>query len=390
MTDAFFCLCCRQGCRRSRRLKRKNHGVGVFASNEYNNVSEKNGMIRIAQYNKYIATGVVLLFAAGVLYLVRIFFVALFGAYIFSFLFSPVYLGLNRRIRNDHISALLTLTLIALVALMPMLLVTYTAFQQAVAFQDRLNLEEINRLMQGIHLPVSLQKIVQRLVMDLSNSIADSLPTIFSTASHVAISVFIMFIVMYSIFLKIHYVIARSLEYLPFSQKNAIWLIKQFEQISRAVLIGQLMISGLQGLLGGLGFYFLGIPNSALWGVMMAILSLVPIFGTSLIWLPAGIYFLAQGDNVSGILILLWGGIVVSHIDNVVRPIFGSKLGNINPVVMLVGAFSGLDFFGIVGVVLGPLILAFFFALLQVYRQEYLGHPVPMTRAQVLETSDSH
>ncbi len=346
-------------------------------------------MIRIAQYNKYIATGMVLVFALGILYLVRIFFLALFGAYIFSFLFSPVYIYLGKRLRSDHLAAMTTIVIIGLLAMLPLFLATYTAFQQALVFQDELNMDDITRLMQKVHIPLNLQKAVQKLVMDLSGIIAASLPSIFNIASHVVISLFIMFVAMYNIFLKIHYVIARSLEYLPFSQKNAIWLVRQFEQISRAVLIGQILICCLQGLLGGLGFFFLGIPNGALWGMVMAVLSLVPILGTSLIWLPTSLYYLAQDDMLRGIGLLLWGGIVVSHIDNIVRPILGSRLGKINGIVMLVGAFAGLDFFGIVGVVLGPLLLAFFFAFLQVYRQEYLGHPVPMSRAQILSSGES-
>jgi predicted PurR-regulated permease PerM len=119
----------------------------------------------------------------------------------------------------------------------------------------------------------------------------------------------------------------------------------------------------------------------------MAILSLVPVVGTSLVWLPAGLYLLAHKDYSAGIGLLLWGAIVISHIDQVVRPLLGKKLGNINPIVMMLGAFAGLEFFGIVGVVLGPFLLAFFFLLLQVYRQEYLGHPVPLTRAEILMDS---
>jgi len=313
----------------------------------------------------------------------------LFGAYVFSFLFSPVYILLAKKLRSDHLAASLTIILVALVALLPLFLATYTAFHQASAFQDHLNIEAINQVMQKIKMPLNVQKAVQKLIMDLSSSLADALPSIFSIASHVAISLFIMFVAMYNIFLKIHYVIARSLEYLPFSQKNAIWLVQQFEQISRAVLVGQILICCMQGLLGGLGFFFFGITNAALWGMMMAVLSLVPIFGTSLIWLPTGLYFLAQDDTFTGLGLILWGGIVVSHIDNVVRPILGSKLGKINPIIMLIGAFAGLDFFGILGVVLGPLLLAFFFVFLQVYRQEYLGHPIPLSRAQILSASEN-
>jgi predicted PurR-regulated permease PerM len=184
--------------------------------------------------------------------------------------------------------------------------------------------------------------------------------------------------------LDIHYVIIRSTEYLPFKQANAIWLVHEFEHISKAILLGQILVSSLQGLMGGLGFFMFGLPNAVLWGIVMAVVSLVPVVGTSIIWLPAGIYLLAHKDYFNGVGLLLWGAIAVSHIDNFVRPRLGKKLGNINPIVMILGAFSGLEFFGIVGVVVGPLMLAFFLLMLQVYRQEYLGYPAPANQAHIL------
>jgi predicted PurR-regulated permease PerM len=108
------------------------------------------------------------------------------------------------------------------------------------------------------------------------------------------------------------------------------------------------------------------------------------VVGTSLVWLPAGVYLLAHQDYYSGLGLLVWGAVAVSHIDNFVRPRLGKRLGNINPIVMLLGAFAGLEFFGIVGLVVGPFMLAFFLLLLQVYRQEYLGHPAPLGWAEVL------
>jgi len=193
-----------------------------------------------------------------------------------------------------------------------------------------------------------------------------------------------MFFMMYYIFIDIHYVIIRSTEYLPFSQIHAIWLIHEFEHISKAILLGQILVSSLQGLMGGLGFFIFGLPDAVLWGIVMAVVSLVPLVGTSLVWLPAGVFLLAHNNYTHGIGLLLWGSIVVSHIDNFVRPKLGKKLGNINPIVMVLGAFAGLEFFGIAGVVVGPFLLAFFLLLVQVYRREYLGHPIALSRAHVL------
>jgi predicted PurR-regulated permease PerM len=338
------------------------------------------------EFKKYLASG--LLFTLGVflLYLLRIYFLAIFGAYVFSFMFAPVYIWIRKKIGKEEVAALLTVLMILVVALAPLLMVCYTAFNQAVALEDKFDPQDVSILFSRLNpsMRAKIDLFLQHLTRDFSATLTGVLPSIFAAVSHLVVSLFLMFFVMYYIFLNIHYVFIRSAEYLPFKQSNAIWLVRQFEHISKAILLGQIMVSSLQGLMGGIGFFMFGLPDAALWGIVMAVLSLVPIVGTSLVWLPASIYLLAHSSYSSGIGLLLWSSIVVSHIDNFVRPRLGRKLGNINPIVMLLGAFAGLEFFGIVGVVLGPFLLAFFLLLLQVYRQEYLGHPAPLTRAQVL------
>jgi predicted PurR-regulated permease PerM len=338
------------------------------------------------EYKKHIATGLLLVLGLFLLYLLRIFFLAVFGAYVFSFLFAPVYIWLKKRIGKDELAALLTIFLILVVALVPLLMICYTAFNQALALGSKLNPQDVAVLLEHFNPKVkaAVDQVLQRLIQDFSSKLTEALPSVFAAVSNLAVSLFVMFFVLYYIFLNIHYVFARSAEFLPFKQSNAIWLVHQFEHTSKAILLGQLLVSGLQGLMGGIGFLMFGLPDAVLWGIVMAVLSLVPVLGTSLVWLPAGVYLLLHGNYFAGTGMLLWGVIVVSHIDSLVRPHLGKKLGNINPVVMVLGAFGGLEFFGIVGIVVGPFLLAFFLLLLQVYRQEYLGHPGPLRRARVL------
>ncbi len=337
-------------------------------------------------YKKYVATGLLLVLGLFLLFLLRIFFLGLFGAYVFSFIFSPVYIWLRKKTGKDKLAALLTVLLILVVALAPLLVICYTAFNQALALQDRFNPQDFSVIFEHFNPKVraTLDLTIQHLTQDLSATLTEALPSVFAAISSLAVSLFIMFFVMYYIFLDIHYVIIRSTEYLPFRQSTAIWLIREFEHISKAILLGQILVSSLQGLMGGLGFFLFGLPDAVLWGIVMAVVSIVPLVGTSLIWLPAGIYLLAHRDYYAGLGLMLWGSVVVSHIDYFVRPRLGRKLGNINPIVMVLGVFAGLEFFGIVGVVVGPFLLAFFLLLLQAYRQEYLGHPARLQTAQVL------
>ncbi len=363
---------------------------GAFWSGVESGFREKrlDMLIDNAEHRKYVATGLLIVLGLFLLYLLRIFFLALFGAYVFSFMFAPVYVWLKRKIGRDKIAALLTVLLILVVALGPLLTVCYIAFNQAMTLQDKFNPQDFSVLFERFSPKVrsTLDLTMERLTQNLFTRMTEALPSLFSAVSSLVLSLFVMFFVMYYIFLNFHYVVIRSTEYLPFRQSNSIWLVRQFEYISRAILIGQILVSCIQGFLGGIGFVIFGLPDAVLWGIMMAVLSLVPVVGTSLVWLPAGFYLLAHRDYFSGIGLLLWGGIVVSHIDNFVRPRLGKRLGNINPIVMLLGAFAGLQFFGIVGLVVGPFLLAFFLLLLQVYRQEYLGHPAPLGWADVLST----
>ncbi len=338
------------------------------------------------EYRKYVATGLLLALGVFLAYLLRIFFLALFGAYVFSFMFAPVYIWLRKAIGRDRVAALLTIFLILVVALVPLLAISYTAFNQAISLQDKFNPQDFSILFSRFNPRIrsAIDMAIQHFTRDLAATLTEALPSVFAAVSSLLVSLFVMFFVMYYIFLDIHYVIIRSTEFLPFKQSTAIWLVRQFEHISKAILLGQILVSGLQGLMGGIGFLIFGLPDAALWGIVMAVLSLVPIVGTSMVWLPAGIYLLAHKNYDAGIGLLLWGAVVVSHIDNFVRPRLGKRLGDINPIVMLIGAFAGLEFFGIVGIVVGPFLLAFFLLLVQAYRQEYLGHPAPLKRAHVL------
>jgi predicted PurR-regulated permease PerM len=338
------------------------------------------------EYKKYVATGLLLVLGLFLVYLLRIFFLATFGAYIFSFLFAPVYIWLKKKIGKDELAALLTIFLILVIALVPLMMICYTAFNQALTLEDKITPQDFSLLFAHFNPKVraTVDQVLQHFIQGLASKLTEALPSVFATVSNLVVSLFVMFFVLYYIFLDIHYVFIRSAEFLPFKQSNAIWLVNQFEATSKAILLGQLLVSGLQGVLGGIGFLMFGLHDAVLWGIVMAVLSLVPVFGTSLVWLPAGVYLLAHENYYSGVGILLWGAIVVSHIDTIVRPRLGKKLGNINPIVMVLGAFGGLEFFGILGIVVGPFLLAFFLLLLQVYRQEYLGHPEPLKGARIL------
>ncbi len=139
-------------------------------------------------------------------------------------------------------------------------------------------------------------------------------------------------------------------------------------RVLRAVFYGVILACIVQGFLGGLGFWAAGLPSPFLFGALMAICAPIPLVGTALIWLPGATYLLMQGQTLAGLLLLLWGVLVVSSIDNILRPIFISSNASLPILLIVFGVLGGLLAFGPSGIVAGPLILAIILVLLDAYR----------------------
>ena len=136
----------------------------------------------------------------------------------------------------------------------------------------------------------------------------------------------------------------------------------------RATVKGSLLVAIIQGVLGGLAFWFLEVGEALLWGVLMAFLSLLPALGSALVWLPVAIYFLMTGALWQGISLILFGALVIGLVDNVLRPMLVGRDTRLPDYVVMIATLGGIAVFGINGLVLGPVIAAMFVAVWHIYR----------------------
>ena len=141
----------------------------------------------------------------------------------------------------------------------------------------------------------------------------------------------------------------------------------------RATLRGTVMLAILNGTLAGMGFWFSGLPNALFWGTVMTFASVVPIVGTSLVWLPAGIFLLASGDTWQAITVMAWSGVSAVVCDNIIRPKLLGSASNLHPLLVFFAIIGGLGMFGMAGLLLGPMIVAFLVSLLKVYQDYFLA-----------------
>ena len=152
---------------------------------------------------------------------------------------------------------------------------------------------------------------------------------------------------------------------------RALWL--ELRALGRSVLVGTVATAILQGLSAGVGVAIGGAPQAATWGLLTAFASsFVPILGTALIWAPMTVYLAMEGHVAGAIFVGAWGFFVVTGFaDYVIRPrVVGSKMRNVNPLLMLVAFLGGIEVFGLVGIVVGPIVMALFLAVLRIYERE--------------------
>ena len=159
--------------------------------------------------------------------------------------------------------------------------------------------------------------------------------------------------------------------YIPFSEKTADALRERFYNVTQATLLGTVLIAIIQGVLVGTGFYLVDLPNPFFWGTVTAFASILPVLGTALVWGPATLVLVLQNRYGGAITMLVIGAGIASNVDNVIRPLIYRRVSHIHPMITLVGAFAGVKYFGLLGVLLGPLAIAYLFELVSFYRLEY-------------------
>ncbi len=186
--------------------------------------------------------------------------------------------------------------------------------------------------------------------------------------------VFLLFVMLYAMFYFLkdgRGVLRKVLYYLPLSDEDEKRMLDRFVSVTRAMVKGTFLIGIVQGSLAGLAFWVVGIPSAAFWGTVMAVLSIVPGIGSGLVWLPAAIYLLAIDRIGAGIGLLLWCGLVVGMLDNLMRPWLVGRDTRMPDLMILLGTLGGLFAFGMAGVLIGPIVAALFITVWELYGESF-------------------
>ncbi len=192
------------------------------------------------------------------------------------------------------------------------------------------------------------------------------------TASRVALNLTISCFGLYYLLLRPGETWDAVRPYIPFSASNTEKLRQRFRDVTTSTLIGTGLSAALHGALTSFGFWMVGLPNAALWGVVTIVFSILPVLGSGLVWGPGAIALVLDHRPGAAVLLALWGILIIGNIDYVIRPMVSRRWAHIHPLVTLIGALVGVPYLGLLGLLIGPLAVSYFFELIQMYREEYV------------------
>lgn len=314
----------------------------------------------------------IIVLGAGILIALSPYASGLIGGAVLYVLFAPLHRLLLRRMSPGLAAAIVTGAAVLLVlfpgASVATLLVN-KAQQVAGQLVDSATLQKLSSIeFAGFEIGPRIAQLGEQAVSWFGQSALGLL----GTATRLALNLTIAFFGLYFLLLSPQENWEVFRPYVPFSRENTERLRERFRDVTNSTLIGMLFVAVVQGVFIGLAFWVLDLPDAAFWGVVTGIISIFPVIGSPLIWGPAVIALAVSDRWGAAIGLAAWGAIVVSSADNVIRPLVYKRWAAIHPMITLVGAFAGIRYFGLLGILIGPLALSYFFELIRMYRDEYI------------------
>lgn len=312
------------------------------------------------------------------------------GACLLAYIFFPLYKWMLKSVRNKAVSALIIVVIILLLVLAPSFYVanaltkegmtTYLLIKQTISTGKVFNVqcaENDTSLLCGInkkseafvsdpenkfYLETTLGKITQYIVNQTTDFII-GLPQIF-------VGFIIMLFAIFYLLKDHEFFVDKVIYWIPLKKSHKDHIIKEFKSLTFATIYGQFITALIQGAIATVTYLALGINSPIILGLLTAFFAFIPFIGTPIIWVPVSLHMLIGGDVIRGLILFAVGLFIISTIDNILRPIIIGNKTSLHPALIVVGIVGGMLAFGIIGLILGPLVISFLISFIEVYHKE--------------------
>jgi predicted PurR-regulated permease PerM len=319
---------------------------------------------------------------------------ALLWAAILSLALHPVYERLNRLLKGKAgLAAALMTLLTMLVIIVPAILLLALCASQAIGlyewasggFQSGKLIELWNHYASSFSekflsspalADIDIKGLAAKSIGDVSSTLAGQVGSLLKNTLLLTFNLVVMLIALFFFFRNGESYYRSLMDMIPFAPEHKKAISQKIADTFSAVLNGVFLIALIQGIITGIGLALFGVPYAIFWGFLAAVFALFPVGGAALVWIPGVIYLFLTGSTVTGILLILWGLILVTLPDNFLKPVLIGRKANIPAFFLFIGILGGLKVYGMLGILFGPLIVTLLTVFIQIYREEY-GDRIP-------------
>jgi len=328
----------------------------------------------IQKYSKHSLTILFLIIIAISSYILFSFVTAIISAAVIAYVFYPVFKKINAYIKNRGLCAFIMVMMVILLVVIPLFLIINAVIIEASNFYivaknfDITAISEAASKISGeyVHLSAYAKDLLNMIVSFLVKSASDFLISL----PQKIVLLFITLFLMYYFFKDGERIVSFFEKTFNIHNDHKKQLLDEFNKVINATVYGILVSSVIQGLVGALGLFVFDVPSPIIWGSIMIFIAMIPFIGTWMIWVPAALFKLLNGEIFNGVGLLIYGAIIVSFIDNFLRPKLMSKKSELHPVLVILGVFGGLKAFGIMGLMIGPLLLGVLYIIYKFYMEK--------------------
>lgn len=310
---------------------------------------------------------------------------------IFSIVFHPTYIKLLDLTKGKRsLASIITCLFITMIIIVPLIYVTavfvgeitsaYNRFDKLMQsgtdrnlfpFWDDPRFQDIylkaNRHFAALQ--IDLKAASLNALKEIASYSVSMMPGVVMNVVIFVLDIILMLFTMYYLLKDSDTIVAEIKEMIPITEQQSERIFTRLKDIIYATLYGTFICAAAQGFLGGLAFWALGLRSPVVWGVVMGLLAVFPILGAFFVWVPASVFLIVQGSFIKGIILFLWGFLVVSTVDNLIWPILVSGRAMLHPLATFFGMLGGIIVFGPIGIFAGPFVIALFLILLDIVKE---------------------
>lgn len=324
--------------------------------------------------NRYLFLAVIILFSVFLFFSLIQFFTAFLAATIFYVLSKPVMEWLIKKKRwRKQPAALLMILISFFIILLPIGLLTTLLYNKVISVVEnpQIIMDPVRHVDKIMHDRFNTNLISDKTMEKVQAFATIILSALLNQGLNLFSTILIMYFFLYFMLVSINRLEAGIVFFLPFPRSKIEMFGNELVKQTFSNAVGVPLICLVQGSLGYFCYLIAGLPEPGFWGVITGFASIIPVLGAGVVWVPVSVYFFVTSHSWQGFFVLIWGALFIGLSDNIVRFVLAKRMADVHPVVTVLGVIMGLRYFGITGLIFGPLLISYFIILLKIYYFEY-------------------